>query len=120
MEDATLPKPGLAGGAKELNTFSVLLDRNDMPRDGLRVTSLFGSFGLGGEGERFLALSRRDWAKLGRKVGSRRGGDMMEVREVFFLSRRGDGGCVGVTIACGETTSSPSMLFSRLKRDSSE
>lgn len=101
-----------------------------LPREGLRERSrCFAPLGLGGDGERFrMLLSRRDCAKDERRAGSSRGPDITEVREDFFLSRRGERDCVGVAtlgdgaagIAGRGGSSSSSMDFSLLKRESSE
>ena len=93
VEEFRLPNPLLPLMDTVVSTFSLLLERNDMPREGLRARSLFAALrGLGGEGERFLRLLRRAGsAKLERKAGSRRGGCATDILEVFFLRRGGDG-----------------------------
>lgn len=121
MAEVREPKPAegvvvaVEGGgeAKDLRTFSLLLERSGPPSDGrLRWEDLFAAAaaalrGLGGEGERCLKLLRREdlrelSAKPERSADSRRGAGAIDIREGFLRRRWGDEACVGVCAAVGE------------------
>ena len=114
VDDVKLPNPVLSPVIADLSTFSLLFERNDVPKDGLLVPSFLVVLrGLGGEGDRFLKLAFRECcATPGRKAGSRRGVGASEPRDGFLFTRRGDeGACVGVLAAGGEVASPSVAVF---------
>ena len=117
------------GEAKDLRTFSLLLERSVLLRDGrLRwevraadAAEVVGFRGLAGEGERCRKLLRREdrrelSAKLERSAGSRRGAGAMDMREAFLRRRWGEEACVGVCAAAGKEGSLSSRELSRRRR----